>query len=272
MVPCASWSLTTVRRCKQILLGLLVALAVLLVAAITLHVWERIVFQRLVKDVKNSLPPQANPTELALALMSRVNGRLHLAGDMGDAAAPASPGSLHSSLEQLHHPIGACTSYTQVLAKTLMEAGYDARKVGLEKDGVRAIHHVLEAKIGDSWVLMDPSYNLTFHRRDGRLANVVEVSGDWAWYRLQVPPGYDANYDYSAYYYTNWDRLPLIGPFVRSHPDFRAWLRAHRVSVRFWFIDLYGWAALLTAVLMLPVMIARRRCSRRLDSLAQATI
>lgn len=271
-MPRISWSLIAVHRCRLILSGLLAALTVILIISITLHLWENVVFQRLVKEVRDSLPPEATRTDLALALMSRVNGTLHLAGERGEAAAPAAPGSLHSSLEQLYHPIGACTSYTQVLAKALIEAGYDARKVGLEKDGKRAIHHVLEAKIGDSWVLMDPSYNLAFHRQDGRLANVVEVSGNWGWYRQQVPPDYNVNYDYSAYYYTNWDRLPMVGTFVRSHPDFRAWLRANRVSVRFWFIDLYRWTALLTVLAMLPLFIVRRRCSRRLHSSASAAI
>lgn len=229
-----------------------------------LDVQEEMVFRNLVNDVKKEASPAASREELAISLMSRVNSRLNLALGAAQQESPQVPGSLHSSLDQLSHPLGACTSYSQVLAKALLVADFDVRKVGLEKNGQRAVHHVLEARIGNAWVLMDPIYNLVFRKPDGALASVAEVSRDWLTrYRLQVPPGYLADCDYSAYYYTNWDRVPLVGRYVRAHPGMQAWLLEHRVSLRFWFINLYRWAAVLTGIAALSLLMIRRQCQRR---------
>lgn len=236
-----------------------------------LDVRETLVFRAFVGEVKSSLKSPPDREEMALALMSAVNSRLTLARQTSHGVEAPPSGSFVSNMEQLRHPMGACTSFTQVLAKVLMEAGYDVRKLGLEKNGVRAIHHVLEAQVGDRWVLMDPLYNQVFRQPDGHLASVVEVSKDWAWFKQQTPPGYNPDYDYSAYYYTNWDRVPFVGSFVRSHPDLRAWLRAHRVSVRFLFIDVFRCVALISGSLMLVVLYVRRRCGLRLRALQAAT-
>lgn len=200
-------------------------------------------FDQLVTEARSTAPQQAPGTDAdVLCLMNRVNGLLkgiHVHPSAGiDSSIPMTP-----SDEHLHNPIGACASYSHVLAKTLMTAGYQVRKVGLAKNSKRAIHHVIEVRRDDHWVLLDAFYNLAFRRRDGKLASAEEVSHDWKWFQQQVPSGYNPDYDYSSFYYTNWERVPVIGWLVRVSPWLGAKLKASGVSVRFWFFNTYRWIA-----------------------------
>jgi hypothetical protein len=184
----------------------------------------------------------------ALLIMHKVNtvmnGRYRQVADVGHPK----PGVLWSSDEHLSEPSGACASYTQVLAKALQTAGYPIRKIGLSKNGQQGIHHVLETFIEGRWVLMDALSNLAFHRSDGRLASAAEVHADWENYRHQTAPGYNMDYDYSEFYYTNWNRIPVVGSVVKAFPSLHQWLEGHGVSIRFWVLDVNQWFAGLCAI------------------------
>ena len=187
-------------------------------------------------------------------------------GQIADLGHPE-PGLLWSSDEHLIEPSGACASYTQVLGKALQTAGFPIRKVGLAKDGLRGIHHVLETQIDGRWVLMDALSNLAFRRPDGRLASAAEVHADWEHYRQQTPPDYNPTYDYSTYYYTNWSKIPLIGAMVEAVPSLHQWLQGNGVSLWFILLDVNQWFAGFSftgAVLLILVRAwpRLRRCRR----------
>jgi hypothetical protein len=187
--------------------------------------------------------PSAGPEEtFALAMMSTANGRLRKLIKLG---VPGPPGGLSfkSSDEQLHNPSGACASFSHVLAKCLVTAGIDVRKVGLQRGEVKAVHHVIEAKLDGHWALLDAVYNQAFRARDGHLADAREVGQNWAFFSQQVPAEYNRTFDYSAFYHTNWDRIPIIGWVVEHIPGLEAALEQRRVSVRFWFFNSYRWLA-----------------------------
>lgn len=221
-------------------------------------------FEALVKEARGDDPPAESEGDV-LSIMSTVNSklkRIHL-----PAQAPAGETtdvSIRSSHDHLQSPTGACASYSHVLAKALMTAGYDVRKVGLGKDGKLAIHHVIEVRIGPSWALLDAFYNQAFRTKDGHLAGAGSVHSDWNWYRQQVAGDYDQRFDYSTYYYTNWARIPVIGWVVKSWPSLHAWLHGHRVSVRFWFFNTFRWFAFLCLLLAITSAWALRRMSRKL--------
>jgi hypothetical protein len=184
------------------------------------------------------------PTEAnALLFMRKVNtvlsGRYAQIADVGHPA----PGLLWSSDEHLTEPSGACASYTQVLAKALETAGYPIRKVGLSKGAQKGIHHVLETYVEGHWVLMDGVSNLAFRREDGHLASAAEVHANWDYYRRQTPPGYNPDYDYSNYYYPNWDKVPAVGAIVQAIPSLLRSLEARGFSVRFLLLDVNQWFA-----------------------------
>lgn len=167
------------------------------------------------------------------------------------------PGILWSSDEHLSEPSGACASYTQVLAKSLKTAGYPIRKVGLAKDGRKQIHHVLETEIGGRWVVLDALNDLAFHRADGHLASAEEVHADWAFFQKQTPPDYNPDYDYSEFYYTNWDSVPGVGSVVLAFPPLHKWLEDRGVSLRFLLLDVYQWFAGLSLVAVVLLLTLR---------------
>lgn len=240
---------------------------------------ENFHFSRLVHSALG-LPPEhdnqaPHTEENAVRIMDKVHTIMdERYGQIADVGHPE-PGLLWSSDEHLIEPSGACASYTQVLAKALQTGGYPIRKVGLSKGSQRGIHHVLETYIEGRWVLMDALSNLAFRRSDGRIASAAEVHADWERYRAQTPPGYNPDYDYSIYYYTNWKKVPVVGGMVEAIPPLHNWLQASGVSLWFLLLDIYQWfagfsftgAALLILVRLWPKM----RYLRRRRSLLKGT-
>ncbi len=245
------WSL--LRICVY---AVLVALVGSAIALMLMDRAEQREFEALVRDARGADAAVRGETDV-LTIMSVVNQRLKgiQLPPQPEAEAPL-PVPIRSSHDHLQSPTGACASYSHVLAKALMTAGYDVRKVGLGKDGALAIHHVIEARIGSSWVLLDAFYNQAFRARAGHLVDAAAVHSDWAWFRQQVPADYDSRFDYSTYYYTNWSRIPMVGRVVMSSPRLHGWLHEHRVSVRFWFFNTYRWMAFLSVMVALGAVLA----------------
>tara|TARA_R110002049_G_scaffold272282_7_gene449762 strand:- start:472 stop:1083 length:612 start_codon:yes stop_codon:yes gene_type:complete len=151
------------------------------------------------------------------------------------------PSSLWSPADHLENPVCYCASYTTVLAQTLRVAGYPVRKVGLGKDGELAIHHVCEVHLDGKWVLMDCLFDLVFVKEDGAFASSKEVNANWSGYEVQVPENYDPNYDYSTFYFTNWNKIPVVGKTIEAMPSLKLWLHNKGVSVRFLLFDVWLW-------------------------------
>ncbi|MDB6119696.1 MAG: hypothetical protein JWO08_3477, partial [Verrucomicrobiaceae bacterium] len=145
--------------------------------------------------------------------------------------------------DHLRHPGGACASYSTVLAKALQTAGFAVRKVGLSSGGTKAIHHVVEALADGHWMLMDASFDLTFDASNGLKASAKDVAANWAKYRKQTPPNYTAIYNYSGFYYTNWDRIYGAGLAFKLLPALKHWVDVHEISLRFVFLNVWNWMA-----------------------------
>jgi hypothetical protein len=231
--------------------------------------WEQYHFSRLVHSALG-LPPEQSDivphTEAnALKIMEKVyavmEGRSRQIADVGHPEA----GALWSSDDHLSEPSGACASYTQVLAKALRTAGFPVRKVGLARNGQKGTHHVLETCIEGHWVLLDARLNTSFRHPNGHLAGAADLHADWPYYQKQTNADYDQTYDYSGYYYTNWDKVPIVNRL----PSLQQWLESRGVSLRFLVLDVYQWfaglslagAALLVGARLWPK--ARRRWQAR---------
>lgn len=181
--------------------------------------------------------------------------------------------------DHLRHPGGACASYSTVLAKALQTAGFAVRKVGLADHEIKAIHHVVETRADGHWILMDAAFDLAFNRPDGLKASARDVATHWSFYRQQTPPLYPALYNYSGYYYTNWDRIPGASLVFRFFPPLKTWVDEHEVSLRFVFLNVWSWLTLLWAcvagALLLPLWFrwpAGRAAREGLPLLADAPV
>jgi hypothetical protein len=128
---------------------------------------------------------------------------------------------LFDTADHLNTAIGSCGSFAGVTARVLRRAGYDARITQM-LCGEVACHIILEVKLDGSWAVMDPFFALTFTRPDGKLASAYDVSQNWIWYKTQVPERsgvlhypYD-RFNYEGLRYTNWGKVPILMPLLKS--------------------------------------------------------
>jgi len=122
---------------------------------------------------------------------------------------------------------GHCAKRSRLLTILLEDQGIPAHKLflynerGLEllNDPPRAwVHVVVEAKLGDRWVVVDPLFDIAFGRPDGRLAtaDVIRENPDILWAnRARADERYDVWED-SLYTYQDvrrfpWFMIPKLG-------------------------------------------------------------
>ncbi len=113
---------------------------------------------------------------------------------------------------------GGCGSHTRVVVAMLQASGIASRPLLLLDPGGTPIHTVVQARIGDRWVVADPSFGIVYHRRDGRLATAQEIAADTAWFHAQTAhaEGYNPAYDYDHVTAMNWRKVPVILPAIHD--------------------------------------------------------
>lgn len=178
--------------------------------------YESRVFRTLAKDVIVRSGNNQSDTNIfinSLKLVHQVlNGRQEMFSDVGGLNANViQPVTVDLMISQ-----GACGSYSLVMTRLLQELGYDTRVVQMKVSGIYGGHILVEAKHASGWVVLDPSYNLYFRDANGKLASFDEVKADWPFFSRQVPQGYNPNYKYDDKRYTNWEKIPIIMPAVKT--------------------------------------------------------
>lgn len=110
----------------------------------------------------------------------------------------------------------ACGGFTYVLGRLLSEMNVDVRFAQMKVNGQFGGHILLEAKTPQGWVVLDPSFNVYFKKPDGQLASFSDVRSNWALYKQQLPANYVMDYRYEDVRYTNWDKIPVLMPFLKN--------------------------------------------------------
>lgn len=112
---------------------------------------------------------------------------------------------------------GACGSHTHVLGRMLQQANIPVRiaqmKCGVDSWGC---HIVLEAKLNNKFVVLDPLFDMVFENEDGTLASFLEVQENWAYFQNQLPDSYNPEYSYQDVRYTNWEKIPILMPLAKK--------------------------------------------------------
>lgn len=176
-------------------------------------------------------------------------------GDLGPEADV-----IHSTSFDLMTTRGACGSYSQVLARILKTYHIPVRIAQMKAGGYFGAHNIVEAKVGSGWVVLDPTYNLCFHRPDSRLADYKDVHGDWAYYSKQVPSDYNPIYRYEDVRYTNWTKIPIISPAARSLLSlFIGRERTATFSLRTLFMNTYQVYVYVLLLLYIPLLVITLR-------------
>jgi len=147
---------------------------------------------------------------------------------------------------------GACGGFSKVLARSLKLSGYQVRIGQMKVDGQYGGHIIVEVFLADvnRWVVIDPLFLLTFtSRKDGYWANFNEVHNNWAYYQTIVPPNYDTRYSYDDVRYTNWEKIPLVGPFCCALlQTLLGEERTNAISLRVWILNKYHTYLLVTGI------------------------
>jgi hypothetical protein len=155
---------------------------------------------------------------------------------------------------------GACGSYSQVLARILKTYHFSVRIAQMKAGGFFGAHNIVETKIGDNWVVLDPTYDLYFTRPDARLASFKDVRGNWKFYSKQVPPDYNPMYQYEDVRYTNWSKIPFISPAARSLLSLVIGReRADTFSMRTLFMNTYQVYLYVLIALYIPLLLVTVR-------------
>jgi hypothetical protein len=180
--------------------------------------YEKSLFETLASYVNARQHPNATEEELLL-------NSLHVIYSLETNRNEVFGGpKIYSAKSYLFQPVtddlmtanGACGSYTFILSRLLSELRIPNRIAQMVVKGKDGGHILLEAQTLNGWVVLDPLFNLYFIRPDGNLASFANVQDNWNYYRKQVPPNYNTAYCYEAVRYTNWQKIPLVMPFLKN--------------------------------------------------------
>jgi hypothetical protein len=219
--------------------------------------YEDRLFASIKATIDGRIDPNDTPDSVAVKAMDEcyflMNNRASIfKSDLGPEA-----NIFHSSTVDLMTTQGACGSYSQVLARTLATYHFPVRIAQMKANGIFGAHNIVEVKIGEGWVVLDPTYNLYFIRPDARLASFSDVSTNWNYYSKQVPTGYNLDYHYEDVRYTNWTKIPFVSPALKSLLTlFIGTEKANSFSMRTFFLNTYAVYLYVILALYIPLLIA----------------
>jgi hypothetical protein len=219
--------------------------------------YENGLFASIKADIDTQITRNDTPDSIAVKAM---NVCYHLMSNKGSIFSNSDLGPqadfFHAVTVDLETTRGACGSYSQVLARVLQTYHLPVRLAQMKAGGVYAAHNVVETMIRQRWVVLDPTFNLYFVRPDGALAGFADVSKDWAYYSRQVPKGYNPAYRYEDVRYSNWTKIPVLLPAIRSllnvviGPE-----RTNGISIRTMFLDSFSVCLYVLLALYIPLLL-----------------
>lgn len=147
---------------------------------------------------------------------------------------------------------GACGSFSYVLSRLLNELDIDTRLAQMKVNGTFGGHIIVEARSREKWVALDASYNLIFTNPTGSFASFQDVKHNWDYYKPQVPVNYDLSYNYADVRYTNWEKIPVVMPMLKSVLNITMGKQAaNEFSLRNVFLKKFSFLFKLTLILYL---------------------
>jgi hypothetical protein len=204
--------------------------------------YENKLFASVKASIDKTIDPDDTHDSIAVKAMQACHYLMSNRANTFSGFGPLSTetGLFHSASEDLMTTRGACGSYALVLTRLLDTYGYPVRIAQMKAGGIFAAHNVVEVKAGPSWIVLDPTYNVSFTRPDARLASFADVRQNWNYYASQVPKGYDLSYRYDDVRYTNWGKIPVLLPAIKALLNLTLGpQRTNVISLRTWFLKVY---------------------------------
>ena len=237
--------------------------------------YERELFVAISRNIKEELPAKHNNfdfIEKALQTTSKLqDNRFQVFGDQQIEGIKAN--IFHPSTIDLMTNNGACGSYVTVLSRILKSNNIHVRIGQMKVNGYYGGHMIVEAKVDGKWVVLDPTYTLHFTNADGSWATFKQVQSNWNYYKNQVPANYNMDYSFEDIRYTNWNKIPVITPAIKSTLNVLLGKeKADTISIRPYLLrnyNLLAWASfivwLLSSLQLLKVYKQRRSTIKQLN-------
>jgi hypothetical protein len=226
------------------------------------YTYEEGLFQSIKAGIDNKTDSNDNQDSIVIKAMRACNALMANRSDMFTAKSLGLEADLlHPTSVDLMTTRGACGSYSTVLARILQTYHYPIRIAQMKSHGYYGAHNIVEVKTANSgWVVLDPTYNLYFVRPDARLASFDDVKNDWAFYSKQTPAEYDPAYRYEDVRYTDWDKIPIVMPAIKSTLGlFLGKDRVNGLSLRTWFLKIYTIYFYMSLIIYIPVLLLTMR-------------
>lgn len=183
--------------------------------------YERDLFNAIVYNIKDSLKTE-NKDSFLVHSVKMTHELLHERQSIfqnAQIATVTTNNYFQSVRKDLMVANGACGSNAKVLARILKANGCKVRIGQMMANNRFGAHIVVETKINNKWIVVDPLYNLYFKNPNGSLASFKDVQKNWVYFKNQTPPNYDSAYRYEGIRYTNWNKIPVILPFIKKVLD-----------------------------------------------------
>ncbi len=228
--------------------------------------YEAELFTAISKQIKDSLPKNYSKESFALKATETayqleesrylIFGKQHINGIKANFFRP--------STFDLMTGNGACASYAAVLARILKSDDMQVRIGQMKVNGYYGGHMFVETKTESGWVVLDPMFNLVFKNGDGKIAGFKELQQNWNQYQLQLPVNYKAEYNFQEVRYTNWEKIPVITPAIKSMLDFFVGKeKADLISIRPYLLRNYHKLAWVTGIFLLISLLQTARIYKR---------
>jgi hypothetical protein len=218
--------------------------------------YESELFQAIRTDVNNKIQPGDSQDSMVVKVMHACHDLLtNREAVFGNATFTGIKADLmHPTTVDLMTANGACGSFSVVLARLFDGYHYPVRIAQMKANGVFAAHNIVEVQTRNGWAVLDPLFDVYFIKPTRGLASFSDVQHNWAYYRQQLPKGYDTVYRYADVRYSNWTKIPIILPAVKKILDLALGKpEADTISMRTYFLKLYDISFGITLVIFVVV-------------------
>lgn len=236
--------------------------------------YEAQLFSAISKNIKDSLPANYSKQIFALKATETAyyleENRYIIFGNKQITGVKAN--FFRPSTVDLMTGNGACASYAAVLARILKADGMQVRIGQMKVNGLYGGHMFVETKTESGWVVLDPMFNLAFKKPDGSLAQFKDLQQNWDIYKSQVPANYKSEYSFRDVRYTNWNKIPVLTPAIKSMLNlFIGTEKANLISIRPYLLRNYNKLAWATGFMLLfsllqtaKIYVRKKRAMRQL--------
>jgi hypothetical protein len=205
--------------------------------------YENELFQAIRSDINSKIRPAESEDSLIVKVMHVCHNLLIERGSVfeGKQFRGFKSNLLDPTSVDLMTGKGACGSFSVVLARILQGYHFPVRIAQMKSNGIFAAHNIVETKTSYGWVVLDPLYNVYFVNPSNKLAGFEEIKNNWAYYKPQLPPGYDMNYRYEDVRYSNWTKIPVVMPAIKKILDLTIGkAEADTISLRIYFLRIFN--------------------------------